>query len=248
MDVLKKWDVYCCTESNVQQTWRFYAPTCCPNNPSHVIDPLQTEMVDKKALNTGTANTYVAKSWQDTNGYYQMHGYRFDVPAGSNFVSWQFALPTKRCLFGIRANATAANVGDRFSVSVDPGTPVGYVTSDVFAGHSNIPVSSTVTANMVPGFYAQIGDEDEHMIDRIGLETNIILVDPIVASNIPMYTPVLANVYIVKDFEIGCLGVHKAGYGTMAGKVLPAGTVIRFGYENLTGGEKTFSFNSEYTY
>jgi hypothetical protein len=251
MDVLKKWQVYCCTESNLQTCWRFCEPECCPNNPTHVIDHMQTVFVDKRAVNSHVGNTYVTKSWQDTNGYLMVQGYRLDVTAaGSNVVD--FPLPTKRCVYGMRVNVTESNVGDSFTITINPGMPVGYLTSNVVAGQSNIPVSDTVLQNMVPGFFVKIGDIDDHMIQFVGSDVGpdagMILCTPLQAISLPMYTPVLANVHIVKDFVLGCTGIHEIGYGSLAGKVMPAGTVINVSYSNVTGGDKLFSFNNEFSY
>lgn len=253
MDVMKKWQVYCFTESNVQETWRFTQPECCPNNTNHVIDHDTIKCLESKMVsNPQIQNMFIsAKSWQNTNGYYMMQGYNFLITE-SNYSHFDLILPTKRCVYGLKMNINDSNVGDKVSIKVNPNTVCGYITSDVNIGESNIPVSSTVVQNVIPGFYVNFGTysnvTDEAMVLNVDVENNNILLDRGITNDLTVGSLVMANVYIIKDYVIGVPGIQEVGYGTFAGKVLEQNTNIHLCYNNVTGGSKSFSYNSEYTY
>ena len=210
-------------------------------------------MLETKVINDlPTQSVFIsAKSWQDTNGYYMMQGYQYAITE-SNYSQFDLILPTKRCVYGLKMNANDSNVGDKISVKVNPNTVCGYITSDVNTGDSNISVNSTVVQNVVPGFYINFGTysniTDEAMILNVDMVNNNILLDRSVTHDFTVGSLVMANVYIIKDYVIGVPGIHKVGYGTFSGKVLQANTNVHLCYNNITGGTKTLSYNSEYTY
>lgn len=252
MDLLKKWQVYCCSESNIQETWAFKKPEVCPNNPRHEIDESSIKAIDQKYVESSSVmHAFIqAKSWGDTHGFYMIHGFTMsDITMGTTKKS--FTMATKRCMYGVRLNMKESNLGDSVSIIINPDTLVGYVTTPITAGDITIHVSQTVVDNMLPGFYIKFGlnEDDHHMISEVDIANQTLTLCHAMPHDVAAYSMVYLDLHIVKDYTIDVIGIHKMGYGTFAGKVLPSGTVIQIVYKcNHPDMTKTLTFNAEYTY
>jgi hypothetical protein len=250
MDCLKKYRVYCETEGQYVEVLRFSRPTRCPTNHRHVIDATKTVELERIPIDTETMGVYItAKSYQNTNGYYMMEGHQFDVSGGlvAATTNNDLVLPIGQCVYGLRLCAHEEHIHDVFSIIINPNTVVGVLTQAADAGSAALQVSDTVTANCIPGFYVSIDGVDEYQIIAKD-DTSITLDRPLVSAAV-QWSCLLLNVYIARNYMIHETGIVKIGYGTMGGKVMPAGTVLRLVYESRNGLEKhQVGINYEYTY
>lgn len=249
MDCLKKYRVYCTHENAHIETWKFTKPTTCPNDSRHAIDESQTIELEKKYIeNENMQHVYInAKSFQNTNGYYMIEGRTFDIPNGNNNFTSDVVLPIPQCMYGIKIMTMEEHVDDCFSIIINPDTLLGVVTAAADVGTTVVNVSSTVTSNVIPGFYISLSGM-MYMIVAKDQDNNTVTLNSPLTTQVDPMTHVLLNVYIIKDYRIQGAGALDVGYGTMGGKLLTTGTVIRLIYKNTDCLAKKFSINTEFTY
>lgn len=251
MDILKKFQVYCSTESNYIETWTFSKPEICPNDSRHLIEHEKTKQLDSKTLYTDRAPTvYIAaKSWHDTNGYYMYQGYKcHDISYGIHVHD--FTVPVKRCVYGLKLNIKNENIGDEISIIINPETLIGMTTSPYSQSTTNLHVSESIVKNVIPGFYIRSPTTNNVLVTDVDQTNNTLTIETPWGEDLASGTPLYLNMYMVKDFHLDVVNIQKVGYGTMSGKVFPRGSTIRVIYKNNTeiSTPKEFTFNCEYTY
>jgi hypothetical protein len=251
METLYKYELFCATENSNVTCWRYNTPHVCPVNAQHEIVANSIHIVDQENVTdyTSVKPVYIqAKSWYDTKGYYQCKGYEVALLAGQSQLSIPFTIENKNCFYGMRVNVCDHNVGDEFSASINKNTIVGILVADLTIGDAVLMVSDTVSDNLIPGFYVQLGAEERLVVGVDKLAHTITVITPF-ENTYPSYELVLLNVYIVKNYKLECTGIQKVGYGTSSGKVFPQGTVFSIDYKNNNSTtNKKFTFNAEITY
>lgn len=254
MDHLSKWQVYCSTEGTTVETWRAFTPAKCPNDPRHVLDLTQTQKLDDAPLMLNedvVAQRVVmdAKAYSGTNGFYQCKGYSFDVPAGQVVSQHDIVMPFTSCQYGLTICGDQANEGDMFDIIIAPDTMIGVLLSGASNGDTKIYPNKTVIQHAVPGFHLTIGDQSNCVVTGVSAASNCVeLLDPL--SNAPAYSGVYVNAYIAKDIKICGTQEIALGYGSMGGKNLAKGTIVRTVYTNNSSNldAKYFHMRSETTY
>ena len=252
-----KYGLRCLTEAADVTCWGLTAPTCCPNNNTHTIDASTVTVLD--FVTEGSGSQFISgKSYDGSHGYYTCIGTRFDVPAADpgTVVVHEKRFDYNVVIFGMTIPASPYHVQDEVSIIMNPDTPVGGLTADVGLGVTALPVSSTVLQYVIPGFHVALVDmatgarEDMQVVLDEATSAGTITVSAATTYAFPAAsTVVLLNVYLVQDCVL--TNEHyrmEAGYGSLAGKLLPAGTVMRMLYTNSNGVAKTVHYNLEMTY
>lgn len=254
---MQVYQVFCNDEDAYFETTVYTAnstlPSRCPNNHTHTINPNKTILI--RDVQSMFINS---KSYESTQGYYMMRGNQLaitDATPGSVAV---FDLPfvTPVCVYGLNAQIAQANVGDYFDLVMNPETIVGVLAADAQVGAINFIVSDSVVQYMKPGFSMAFMDPltgaktpvGEVVSVNIDADNITVATNSAVASIIPAGTYVLLSLYVAREIHAPNTNPISIGYGTMAGKPVPMGTIARVVYHNVTGGAKTFSWMLEYTY
>lgn len=247
MDVLKRWRVWCETEGAHVETLQFAPPRTCPNNARHAIDFARTELIGQEVVDVRAQHVAIAsKSTWNTTGYYMLEGMEFHVPPGVERTVYDIPIDFPQCVYGMHVTAHAENEGDRFSVILNPGTPLGGLLEEAPAGSRALAVPGAATRHVTPGFFVEVGGEEARVV---GTSSNGILLSGPLQQTHAAGTPLLLNVHIVRDFIIGCAGCYDIGYGSMGGKPLPAGAMMQLRYTSSnTAVPKHLTVNYEYTY
>jgi hypothetical protein len=260
--VVKQYEVWCTVEGAMVRTWSDAVPTVCPHDQTHAIDAARTSVITP--LSTATDPSFSAgKSYNGTQGYYQCRGLRVDVDASPmTYATTVFSHPV--VVYGGRFMATIEHVGDTLDVLINPNTPIGALTAAAAPGDVTISVTDSVAQYAKVGFgialhdpaaapgatqFAQVARVVQVSAPSSGGAT--LVLDQALgadAGSFPAGTLVLLRIHIVDSLPIEAPGQHSFGYGTGAGKLLPADTVVGVEYQNASGTPKTFSLIYEITY
>lgn len=185
-----------------------------------------------------------------TGGHFLAKGLEHEVPEGvsGEITSSDFSFPYDVALLDFEYIPELSMQGDRIGIIIAPDTVVGAISANVSAGESTIPVTSTVIENIEVGYLVSLTDGVE--VDDLGVviskdeaNSTITVSKPLVGSYLvttPTY--VRMGVQIVESIRLNGTNASVAvGSAKIGGSYLPANTVIRILYENVTGTAKTFS-------
>jgi hypothetical protein len=247
---INKYVCYCVTEQQFVTTWSPTLPTTCPNNNTHIIDQNSIGVLETI---TNSKVTISGKDIGSTNGYYLMSGKKIDIgPESITINDTIFDIPT--IIYGLKFTSTLEQSGDSISIIVNPYTLIGVITQDIAIGTQILYVSESVINNIIIGMNISVRDSTNtnHLGKVLIIDKNTLMltVEKQSQNNFNYTeTDLLLSLYITKDhYIIGENNKNKIGYGTMAGKFVPAGTNFRLLYKNNSGVAKTFAWSWEQCY
>lgn len=245
---VNKYVCYCLTEQNFITTWAETAPTVCPNNNNHPIDPNTVGITE--TMNNQTV--YIAgKDSSKTGGYYLLHGKKTNITTDPITIE-DTIFKTPSCIFGLMFTSSLEQKGDTFDIIVNPDTAVGTITQVADIGATTLNVSPTVIQYITPGMYISLYDginkNDCGIVLSVDPDTSTIIIEIALTNSFAVGSGILLNMYVVKNYPIGDPWKHDIGYGTLGGKPVPANTICRLVYNNNSGIAKTFSYSYEFTY
>lgn len=194
-----------------------------------------------------------------TNGRFRTECYEVVVDAATGSTT-HYDIPSKA--FGINVVDAQGfvcedNHRDRVSLCIGPNTPIGYLATGAASGANTFYVTSTVTANIIPGYYMTITDGTN--FSDCGEVQSVDKVNGIVTTALATTTPfdaaptgtILQSVYMVDrdNFYLPCMTTRiPLGLAKIGASYIPAGVGARITYHNITGGAKNFYAVSEYLY
>lgn len=247
MSTLSSYLVTCLTEGvRVVTNYSFEPPTTCPNNTSHTIDPSQTVVYDTQSL--------VNVSVVIPDGYYQCCTLDLDMPVCSpgSVYTKEISWPMKIYLWTISLYLPADSEGDSYDVISAPDTAIGYLTSGVDVGATQISVSETVTANMIPGLDIDLYDGvNRNVLGRITACDSVnhtVTFETATTNSFTQGTIVLFNLKNIRNFDV-CRNIASEVHLATAWvkyKEVPANTIMRIVYHNNNGGAKCIAMKVEY--
>jgi hypothetical protein len=245
---VNKYVCYCLTEQNFVTTWSDTAPTVCPNNNTHPIDPNTIGITE--TMNNQTV--YIAgKDSGKTNGYYLIHGKITDITVDPITIA-DTIFKTPSCIFGLTFISSLNQKGDTLDIIVNPDTAVGIITQAANIGATTLNVSPTVIQYITHGMYVSLYDgvnkNDCGIVLSVDSDNSTITVETALTNNFAIGSDILLNLYVAKNYPIGDPWKYEIGYGTLGGKPVPANTIFRLVYYNNSGVAKTFSYSYEFTY
>ena len=236
--------LFCYDENSIVYSWGSVAPTVCPNNSNHSVDP--------NSVQTSIKYDDSIKAEETSDGYFETSTVTMVIPAGTpgtvteHDVSW----PMDILLWNTRINPTTPMIDDEMTVVAAPETTIGVLGATGATGATVLTVDSNVIANSYRGFLTTLDDGVNK--DVVGRTTNIDSVNSQITVETPLSyefapgTPVKISVYILKDIYIGNTNEIVIGLKGFKGKMVTAGTILRVYYTNNSGTEKTIRWRPEY--
>jgi hypothetical protein len=251
--IVKRWRVYCTTESKYETVWSDTEPTTCPYDPiNHTIDVSKTASIETISENM----VKIQEELVATQGIYKFRGYNFTIPAGTPGDVTQYDVTWKRpvTLLNGEFDSETLHIGDKISAVVIPPTPIGAITATVNPGDTVIQASPTVFDHIYNGYNVYLTDgvnlnslgecmSIDSIAGTITVETAAVnTFSPVTPSYIQIDVPVVENLNVKKS------RTYEFARKKVGGKLFDSGVIFRIYYTNNSGSEKEFSFNFEYLY
>ena len=185
---------------------------------------------------------------KQVTGFYRGVGLTHTVPGvvGESFTDFTF--PFNIAMLDMEFIAKSDNIGDVFSVCIAPETIVGAITADVSVNDTTFNVSPTVLENVKEGFAIHLSDGVNNDlcgfvtaggIDKVAGTLSVSVgAEHAFAAATPTY--VKMTVPVVQDVKFTGQSTIELGSSKIGGSFVPAGTNIRFHYDNKDGVAKEF--------
>jgi hypothetical protein len=246
---VNKYVLYCVTEQQFVTIWSQTRPIHCPNSVDHVIvdntigivETLTPASVSITGIDTSTAV-----------GYYTINGYNSSISSNA-ITNIDLLFPSSIFLYGMIFDGTTSTIGDRFDIILSPNKTASILTIAANIGDTIFNISSAALVNLRNGVYVTLNDGTN--INNVGRIINIDIPNLRITTEfattnsfLANTTIVVVNLYIAKNFIISSTNQYKIGYSRLAGRILPANTVIRIVYYNNSGVSKIFSYGIEINY
>jgi hypothetical protein len=226
-------------------------PTACPNNISHTIVTSATRLVrttysDEVQIFTNDTNF--------TNQYYYGTNDYIDIKFGDNVVSKDVQHPINMVLFAVHVSSSGANHGDSVQFVMFPDTNLGPISNNLVIGDTKITLMPSQLQYLTEGFYVNLSEGSTtfnggRIISIDWVNSQIYIENPVTSAFTQGVANLLFSVHVgdLKFFE-STEHTLTLGQITAKGGHLPANSVMRFIYNNLSGGQKTIRVTFEYTY
>lgn len=192
---------------------------------------------------------------KETGGHFQAQSFEITTISTIDWYEKNFSFPMPISLLSATWINKASNDGDEVEFIVAPDTTTGSITAAVAVGATVIDVSQTVIDNAKLGYYLKLDDGTN--VDDVGRITNIDTIN----SKITVETPtvnafaVATPTYIKQSVKlvpkvmlVGTNAQIELGTSKIGGSSIPANTILRARYNNLSGSAETFSFILQYLY
>ena len=248
MSQLRKYKYQCANNDWFTTEYLDRAPTLCPD--SHSIESNKIYVISQVLRNS----VYINDDSGQTQGYYFCKGHQFDCNSTQdsethyNISDGNF----DQEVFSMHFLPTSSNIGDAFSIHVNPDTAIGTLMAEATIGSSTFNVSPTVIVHMVKGFLCSLNNsgtiEDVGRVTAIDSDNNTITVENALSQTFPSGSVVRLTVPRVLDMPIVSTNRIDLGENRTGGTFSKAGTIGRITYVNKTGGTKKFSFYVQQTY
>lgn len=253
MSTVKKWRVWCDTNSKYETAWAEEEPTTCPYDPiNHTIDTSKTAVITTVDEQVVT----IKEELVETQGIYRFRGYEFTIPAGTPGATSQLDITWKRpiTLLNGEFDAMTEHIGDVISAIVVAPSPIGAITAPVSPNDTVINVSPTVFDYIYNGFNVYLTDgvnidalgenmSKDSVAGTITVETGAVnTFSPLSPTYIMIDVPVVENLHVRRE------RTYEFAKKKVGGKMFDTGVIFRILYVNHDGLEKTFTFNFEYMY
>ena len=250
-ETISNYRIYCETESAYVYKWSDQAPTSCPNDASHTIDSSSTTIVQTLGQNKVIIQ-------DGTPGYYQSTSVTIDIANGTpgDIATKDIIFPFDVQLWTTCLMPNNASEGDNFNVIVAPDKVVSILTATGNIGDVVLHLHPSIfNLNvLVKGCYIKLFNgvsvlQDVGRITAIDSTTNTITVETALTSVFNAGSPVMINLYLVRDFNIPNMSNNLVfGSKGINTKHIPANTTIKFYYKNNSGTAKKVTFMIEYNY
>lgn len=189
-----------------------------------------------------------------TGGAFLATGLEHIVPSGAGVTTSNFSYTYPLAILSLEFTPTAAMEGDRITVKIAPETIIGAITADVSASDSTYTVQQSVIDNIRIGYLVHLDDGTNK--DEVGKVTAIdtagltITVDGSATNAFAAATPTYVKISrcLLENLRLVGTAPCSLGASKIGASYLPAGTVMRFEYENVTTTAKTFSAIMECLY
>ena len=251
---VNEWEVYCLTDSVYRTVWNTTEPTTCPDNNAHTISTNPPPRIIQTIENQ---RVKIIEEDGITQGTYKFKGYCYNIPAGnvgnvSTFLhTWKYPISLLNGWF-ISSDDMS---GDKIDFTVADNSVIGAIGAPVYAGNTEITVTSTVLENISKGFFVNITDgvalDDLGEVVDINTANSTITVDTAATQTFSPLSPtyVRTTIKVIEDFSIPVTNQRYAfAEKKVGGKFLPKNTPVNVRYTNNSGNAKTLCYNMEYLY
>lgn len=251
MTSVKKYRIYCSTDSKDEFAWGTSIPTKCPTDTGHTIGDIA--VVDKVESN----DVKILEEHVPTGGHFQATSFNLNsITAGPSVVTSlnvSYKIPVSGLAFSFVTEASQK--GDKIDIIVGKDTIVGSLTADAKIGDTVLNVSQTVIDNIAVGFYVKLDDlstaNDCGIVVDVDTNALTITIDVALTSAFTAADPtyVRMSVYTLKDYYIGTAWRYEVGNSKIGGSYLLPGVTITIEYTNNTAdSNKCLYIDSELLY
>lgn len=248
-----KYRVFCTTEQKYVDFWSYdEAPTTCPNNYKHTIDSNQIYKLDERYV--GRKNVvYIQEEETATQGNYRFECVNYNIGSNAEEVhDFQFPYPVN--MLEVKIRSKEDHRGDVVNCQVVPSVPIGYITSNLSVGSSNVYVSNTVLQYMKVGYHMALQrpgssnmEDLEEALVKVD-ENNMITTQNASTSNYPPGTYVRMHVGIIKNLLLDEPDWYTIGDRKIGASYLPGKTTLRMIYSNNNQQPKQVTLYLQYLY
>lgn len=245
--IIYKWSLWCITEQAIKYVWSDIKPQVCPTDHVHEIDPETPSIMDQMSQNL----VKIKEENIVTGGNFKCETRKIQVNANStNFMDISFKYPISVYNFGF--NIKNENEGDMIEVQIAPNTLVGIFIADSLVGSNKVNVSSTAINHIMAGYHVStnIGGNniDLGFVIAINKDQSELTLSQTLPENIFTNMPIFMTIKVIENYEIGPAGSYIIGEGKIGGFSIPANTIIRVIYNNLSDVDVTAVAKFEYSY
>ena len=142
--------------------------------------------------------------------------------------------------------------GDTFDLIAAPDTPIGYLVNVANISGTQIMVSDTVTANMIPSLDITLYDGNNRnelgRITAFDQENHLVTFETATTNSFAAGTLVLFSLKNIRNFAV-CRNISTEVHLSSAWikyKEIPANTIMRIVYHNNNGSAKCIGMKVEY--
>ncbi|CAH6418936.1 Hypothetical protein POVN_LOCUS660 [uncultured virus] len=240
-----KWQIFCNVEQKFVVVYSETAPTTCPNDTAHEVNPesiQQNEQINTLALTVKDASPEDAP--------FQCTTFVIDIPAPAavpTVITQEITFPHDTYMWEMSLSQSPSNTGDTLSVQIGPDTIIGATTGDVAVGAVVIPITATVLPILFRG--SEIGITDGKATEYPGRVISIdakeltITVETALTNAYTTGAYILWSSYPIRNLYCDYGTRISIGAKGLKSKTIPAGTTIRFIYtDNTPNTEATKAF------
>lgn len=252
-----KYAIFCVTESLWKYVWAAEGdpvPDKCPTNTAHEIDSESIHVEDSVKQEQVEAEI-IEQPPGVTQGHYQSSFFQLSVPALSGLHTMDISFPFGISLLCGEYHMPAAGAGDQIWADIAPDTIIGGISQDVAIGATKFRTSAESLAYLQIGFVVKLFDGVNQnnlgrvlALDAVNLEVTmeIATTHPFAAAS-PTYIQITVQCVRTANISASILSIE-FGKRNIKSTFLPANTVLRCTYNNITSTAKIVDFRIEYFY
>ncbi len=247
--VVYQYRIYCITEAQNVYEWNTVAPTTCPNNTAHVINPNSISIVDQIASN----EVKIQQESVPTGGNFRAETFTLTA-TGPGMTTAQMSWPFNVSLLQASFTTDSTNQGDKVTVEIPSNLPIGTITHDVNVGDTIINVSPSVITNSMVGYCIILSDgtntDDLGRIIAIDTINNTVTMEVASPNNYAVATPTVVGLTVrpISNFEFGPPQTYILGQSSLGASSIPANVPVTVKYQNNGTTQKAIIFAYEYLY
>lgn len=243
--------IYCITEGQNVYEWNTVAPTTCPNNTAHTINPNSISIIDQRAPSV----TSIQQETVPTGGWFKTETIVLNAATGPGVTtsiakSWPFNIS----LINLYFQTSDEHTGDAISIYWVEDLEIGSLISDVSVGATTASVSASVIQNVAIGFNVALNDGTHSnecgRIIAIDSTQNTITFETATTNSFLAATPTAVEISVspVDNLIIGPPTVYNIAKNVIGASHIPANQVATSYYTNNTAEQKQLYVNIEYFY
>lgn len=167
---------------------------------------------------------------------------------GTTIIDKSFPYPIS--LFSSEWLVQESQIGDISEFHLAPDTMCGVLVAPHSSGDTTLYVSDTVftQANIKLGHYITVNGQDLGRVIYKNSDTNTITIENPLETVLDPMTPVFFTVKVVPHWRFNAPGFCSVGETKIGSSYIPANTVMRTVYHNLSGTAKWFGISIDYLY
>lgn len=186
-----------------------------------------------------------------TGEHYQCRMVKLSASANS-VVNEDLSFPFPVSIFTGQMTINDDHIGDEIEVVISPNTVMAQISSDISPTDIVLNINPAHITNLFIG--ANVAITDGQNYDNLGriIEldeiNNTIKVETAAVHSFQAGSGIIVNIYLFYPSQIVNSGRITVGQADIAGKYLPANTIMRLTYKNNSGTPKNLNIFLEYLY
>jgi hypothetical protein len=234
---VKKYKVYCSSESAFVSGWSETEPTTCFNNNAHTIDSNQTTLTDIQLdENVRIKQTYDTPSDGDSYFLYS----KVHTVEPNSITDLPINLEIDCNMYAVRINTKRESIGDKWSSYINKDTVIGIVT----AGSDSTIVNVSSTDHVKVGYFISYDGINRYQV--LGKTATTVTHNTDVIVNPGDFVRV--TYYLVYKKQIVVPGIETFGSSIIGSARIPASYTSGITYENKSNQKKVVVIEVEVTF